>query len=151
MLKILVIGGKRLHIAGWGAKIDKALLDWWHWDRDTILADKKRLDWKVSGGQNELNGLVTLGECGWTDVVKAGSRDSVEWVEEVRQTFVFKKKEKRLRRRRFKEGEPRSQNNTQTSKFIWSCWSKTCKKNKKTKSTTLATFVWFWLLLLSVY
>lgn len=99
MLKILVIGGKRLHIVGWGAKIDKALLDWWHWDRDTVLADKKK-------------GLIDrfLGD-------KMSSMGWLRWESVAEQTWLKREaetqwSEKRLPRRRFKEGEPRSQTNS---------------------------------------
>lgn len=145
MLKILVIGGKRLHIVGWGATIEKALLDWWHWDRDTILADKKRLD---SGGQNALNGVVTLGECGWTDVVKAGSRDSWSGLKRFGKLLYWKKKKgcRGAGLKRVNQGLRltllRRRNSSAHAE------AKHAKRNPK--STTVATFVWFWLLLLSV-
>lgn len=44
--------------------------------------------------------------------------------------LLYLKKENRLLLRcRFKEGKPRSQTNTQTSKFICSCWSKKTNQN----------------------
>lgn len=64
--------------------------------------------------------------------------------------LLYLKKENRLLlRRRFKEGKPRSPINTQTSKFICSCWSKTCEKKNNPKQPWWANLYDSWTAALS--